>query len=72
MKVKALCNFKDLQANCFRQEGEFFEVTKERANELSVSPYGPLVEIVESDPKEMEPTDPVAPVQPKNEKAKAQ
>ena len=52
MKVKALQEFKDLQANYFRREGESFEVTKERADELSATPYGSLIEILEEDPKE--------------------
>ena len=52
MKVKALQEFKDLQVNCFRREGESFEVTKERADELSATPYGSLIEILEEDPKE--------------------
>lgn len=55
MKVKALCEFKDLQSNRFRREGESFEVTKERADELSATPYGSLIEILESDPEEVEP-----------------
>ena len=69
MKVKVVVTFKDIREKKLRKEGETFECTEERYEEILKK--GKLVEPVEEEKPEAEPEEPaeeekpeVAPVQP--------
>lgn len=47
MKVQTLQNFTDMKENVLREQGEIFEVTKERYDEINAHAFGPLIKIIE-------------------------
>lgn len=51
MKVKAVKKFRDLKEKKVRQEGEIFEVTKKRFEEINSTSFGVLVEEIKEEKK---------------------
>lgn len=47
VKVEAVIDFLDLAENVNRHAGERFDVSEERAKELSATEYGTLVTVIE-------------------------
>lgn len=52
MKVKALTTFNDLKTNIIRKNGEIFDITPKRAEEINSGPHGVLIEVIDKPQKE--------------------